>query len=296
MTIDIIVPVYRGLAETRRCLASVLASRTRHAYQLIVIDDATPEPALAGYLDDLFAQGRITLLRQRENRGFVASVNRGMCLHDERDVVLLNSDTEVANDWLDRLARAAHAAPDVGTVTPLSNNATICSYPYLDWPGGVPGELGLARLDALVAECNAGACVDLQTAVHFCMYLRRDFLRPVGLFEAETFGRGYGEENDFCLRAEANGWRNILAADVFVYHQGSVSFGDDRHALMASAGAALLARHPDYMAKVGAFVARDPVAPWRARIDAARRAMGPAEAAAVDQEQGARTDMAIHSQ
>jgi GT2 family glycosyltransferase len=288
MTTDIIIPAYRGLPETRRCIESVLASRNRLAATVVVVDDCSPEPELSGYLDALAAAGRIELLRNAANRGFVASVNRAMALHPERDVVLLNSDTEVANDWLDRLHRAAHGAPDVGTVTPFSNNATICSYPYLDWPGGVPGRLGLAGLDALVAEANAGVTVDLPTAIGFCMYIRRDCLAAVGPFDEATFGRGYGEENDFCLRAEATGWRNVLAADVFVYHQGSVSFGDDRHALMASAGAAILARYPDYMDKVVAFVRRDPVAPLRDRIDTLRRRSGPAEAAQVAAEQDLR--------
>lgn len=288
MTIDIIIPAYRGLAETRRCIESVLASRNTQASAVVVVDDCSPEPALSGHLDALATAGRIELLRNPANRGFVASVNRAMALHPDRDVVLLNSDTEVANDWLDRLRRAAHSAPDIGTVTPFSNNATICSYPYLDWPGGVPGTLGLAGLDALIAGANAGITVDLPTAIGFCMYIRRDCLARVGPFDEATFGRGYGEENDFCLRAEAAGWRNVLAADVFVYHQGSVSFGDDRHALMESAGAAILARYPDYMDKVVDFVTHDPVAPLRDRINTIRSRTSPAEAAQVADEQNRR--------
>ena len=57
------------------------------------------------------------------------------------------------------------------------------------------------------------------------MYIRRAALADIGLFDAEAFGRGYGEENDFCLRASARGWRHLLACDTFVYHEGAVSFG-----------------------------------------------------------------------
>src|SRR4030095_3392247 len=133
----------------------------------------------------------ITLLRNAENLGFVRTVNRGMSLHPERDVVLLNSDTEVANDWLARFRAAAYPAADIATVTPLSNNATICSYPFEGWTGGMPGKLGLAVLDALFAKANRGARVDIPTAVGFCMYIRRDALERVGLFDAEAFPRGY---------------------------------------------------------------------------------------------------------
>src|SRR5439155_9965202 len=134
------------------------------------------------------------------NLGFVQSVNRGMALHPDRDVVLLNSDTEVANDWLDRLARAAYSDANVATATPFSNNATICSYPFEGWTGGVPGMLGLAGLDRLFASTNAGRLVDMPTAVGFCMCIRRACLDQVGLFDAARFGRGDGEENDFSLR------------------------------------------------------------------------------------------------
>lgn len=288
MTIDVIIPVYRGLDETRRCIESVLASRNKSAAHVVVIDDDTPEPGIADYLDALSESGAIQLLRNTSNLGFVASVNRGMALHPDRDVILLNSDTEVANDWIDRLSRTARASPDIGTVTPFSNNATICSYPYEGWAGDLPGSLGLADLDALFARIHPGRTVDLPTAVGFCMYIRRDCLNQVGLFDAAAFGRGYGEENDFCMRASAAGWRNVLAADVFVFHKGSVSFSDERFALMQSAQAALLERHPDYMARVHDFIRRDPVAGLREEIDHARAGIGADEARHVADEQARR--------
>ena len=185
---------------------------------------------------------------------------------------LLNSDTEVANDWLDRLHRCAYSQPDIGIVTPFSNNATICSYPFDGWQGGVPGTLGLSALDRLIAACNAGRCVDLPTAVGFCMFIRRACIDRVGLFDEERFGRGYGEENDFSLRAATAGWRSVLAADVFVFHAGSVSFGEERALLQKRAMSSLLDVHPDYLERLGEFSARNPVRPLRDAIDLARMA------------------------
>jgi hypothetical protein len=186
--IDVIIPVYKGLWQTRRCIESVLANRQATTFEIVAVDDASPEADITSYLDDLAAARRITLARNERNLGFVQSVNRGMSLHAERDVVLLNSDTEVANDWLDRLCRSAYAYPDVGTVTPFSNNATICSYPFEGWTGGVPGTLGVAELDRLFASTNAGRTVDLPTAVGFCMLIRRACLDRIGPFDAERFG------------------------------------------------------------------------------------------------------------
>lgn len=282
--VDVVVPVYKGYAETRRCLESVLSSPVTANFELIVIDDASPDAELSGFLETLVAHGQITLLRNPANLGFVGTVNRGMSLHPERDVVLLNSDTEVANDWLDRLRMCAYSDSDIGTVTPFTNNGTICSYPYERWPGGMPGVLGLRLLDQVFAHTNARLRLGLPTAVGFCMYIRRDCLQAVGLFDAERFGRGYGEENDFCRRAVARGWRNVLAADVFVYHEGSVSFSEERHGLQERAMRALLEAHPDYLEHVQDFIARDPAAPLRAAIDRARGWHGPAECEALKSE------------
>jgi GT2 family glycosyltransferase len=276
--VDVIIPVHRGLAATRRCLESVLAAQSGVRSETVVIDDATPEPDIARLLDELAGGNRITLLRNEVNQGFVRSVNRGMALHAQRDVVLLNSDTEVAGDWLDRLRRCATARTDIGTATPFSNNATICSYPFDGWTGGLPGTLGLAALDRLFAGTNAGQSVDLPTGVGSCLYIRRACLDQVGTFDAERFGRGYGEENDFCLRALAKGWRSVLAADVFIFHEGAVSFAGERTELTRAALAALLAIHPDYMDRVRAFIAADPIRPLREAVDVARLAHGPPEA------------------
>ena len=275
--IDVIIPVYKGLQQTRRCIESVLASRQAETFQIIAVDDASPDADIRTYLDGLAAGKRIVLLRNARNLGFVQSVNRGMSLHRDRDVVLLNSDTEVANDWLDRLRRTASAYPDVGTVTPFSNNATICSYPFEGWTGGLPGTLGLAELDRRFASTNAGRTVDLPTGVGFCLLIRRPCLEQIGPFDAERFGRGYGEENDFCMRAADAGWRNVLAGDVFVYHEGAVSFSGERLELTTNAGKTLMDLYPDYTRKVREYVWHDPAGTLRAAVDNARSALSTEE-------------------
>jgi len=112
--VDLIVPVYRGLAETRRCLNSVLAFPQQISHEIVVIDDCSPEPELTAWLHELAETGTITLLENPVNTGFVNAVNRGMVLHSDRDVVLLNSDTEVHGDWLDRLRSHAYSDPMIG--------------------------------------------------------------------------------------------------------------------------------------------------------------------------------------
>lgn len=259
--VDIIIPVYRGLDETRRCLETVLADRDRVPGRVVVIDDCSPEPDLSAWLDEVAATGAIELLRNERNLGFVATVNRGMDVAGRRDVVLLNSDTEVPAGWLARMAGHAYSDPEIGTVTPFSNNATICSYPLIEG-GPLPFGRSLAEIDTACRAAGAGRLVDIPTAVGFAMYIRRDCLDAVGLFDVETFGTGYGEENDFCLRATARGWRHVLACDTFVYHAGEVSFGKNSPK-RARAWDLLCARYPDYPATIERHIRQDDAGPYR---------------------------------
>ena len=268
LVVDVIIPVYRGLEETKRCLQSVLRDPARPPGRIIVIDDASPEPALSAWLDQLRAANRIMLLRTQKNQGFVSAANAGIAAAMDHDVVLLNSDTEVPAGWLARLAGHAYAEQRIASVSPLSNNATICGYP--SFAGGPPAfGLGVDALDEVARQTNAGRSADVPTTVGFCMYIRRAALNEVGVFDAVAFGRGYGEEVDFCLRAGARGWRHVLACDTYVYHKGRVSFLTEGVARSSKAQLVLAQRWPDFARRVERHVALNPAGPHRFALTAA---------------------------
>ena len=266
--VDVIVPAYRGLEETRRCVESVLADPERPAGRVIVVDDRSPAQELSAWLVALAAAGRITLVRNRRNLGFVGAVNRGIEAAGRHDVALLNNDTEVPTGWLRRLAAQAYAAPRIASVSPFSNNATICGYPR-DQGSPLPFGLDLATIDSVCRTVNAGRGIPVPTTVGSCMYIRRAAIDAVGVFDAEAFGRGYGEENDFCMRAGQRGWSHRLACDTFVFHEGAVSFGADKGPREAAAMATLARRYPDYARSIDRHVRNAAVAPFRFALTAA---------------------------
>ena len=268
--IDIIIPVYRGLAETRACIESVLASANKTAFELVVINDASPEPAMAELLANLEIDRKITLLTNENNLGFVATCNRAISLHPDRDVLLLNSDTLVHGNWLDRMIACAKTDAEIATVTPFSNNATLCSYPKMGESQAMPTGDALAGLDQIFATVNAQQRIEIPTGVGFCMWMNRAAINAIGAFDEAAFGRGYGEENDWCFRAAAAGYRHVLCADVFVAHQGEVSFAKESGGRKHNAQAIIDARYPDYRAKVADFFERDPARPLRSAVDIAR--------------------------
>lgn len=273
MPVDIIVPVYRGLADTQACLQALAACPYKMPVRLVIINDASPEPDLVQWLTDFARQTHaipVELLHNEQNRGFVGTVNRGMALHPEADVVLFNSDAVAVHDWLDRLQAAAYSDDAIATATPFSNNATICSYPRFCQVNPLPASESLASLDALCAQHLASLTVDIPTAHGFCMYIRRAALAQVGLFDEAHFGKGYGEENDFCVRASHSGWRHVHALDVFVQHAGGVSFGAQKKAHEDRAMDTLRRLHPQYEAAVHRFIEQDPAAWARRVLDFAR--------------------------
>lgn len=291
--VDVVVPVYKGYRETAGCLYSVLCGRCTCVtpHQVIVVDDCSPDSNVTSLLDDLASRGLIILLRNEKNCGFVHSVNIGMSQDQSLDVVLLNSDTEVYGNWLDRLRDAAYSEPMIGTVTPFSNNATICSYPLFceDYPKAI--EIPFARLDELASEANAGRLIHIPTGVGFCMYIRRGCLQAVGLFDEQAFGRGYGEENDFCLRATASGWSHVLAPNIFVRHLGRVSFGNESEQRLQKALAVLNRRYPGYAKNIANFCHVDPALPLRRNLDVARlrHAAGPRSMLMISHDRGGGT-------
>ena len=268
--IDVILPVYDGRAETLSCLYSVLSAKNNREFELTVIDDQIPDEGLKEDCAFLAGIGLFTLLTNEKNRGFVATVNRGFALHHDRDVVILNSDTEVYDFWLDRLVSGLDQDPRIATVTPLSNNATICSYPRFVQDNPYPLELDYAELDAIASEVNRGHLVDVPTGVGFCMMIRRSCIESIGCFDEKAFGRGYGEENDFCQRAAEAGWRNVVATDVFVRHWGGTSFKGEKAKLEKKGVMTVARRHPDYLPSVRTFIKSDPLLAARKRMDLGR--------------------------
>jgi GT2 family glycosyltransferase/glycosyltransferase involved in cell wall biosynthesis len=261
LTVDIIIPVYQGYDETIACINSVLTAKNTTPHQIIIINDQSPEGRLTYKLQAMAKEKLFILIENPKNLGFVATANIGMRLHNDRDVVLLNSDTEVYDGWLDRMQYAAQKNNNIATVTPFSNNATICSFPEFNQENLI--ETSAQQLNQWFAELNSRKTVDLPTAIGFCMLIKREAITTIGYFDEKTWQKGYGEENDFCLKASALGWRHILAADVYVKHVGSVSFSDSKQQCLETNLTKLNQLYPDYPVTVRRFMRQDPPAKYR---------------------------------
>lgn len=275
--VTLVVPVYNAGAAVRRCLDSVLAHTTGRA-RLVVIDDASPDADIAPLLSGYAGLAGVEVLSNPRNLGFTATANRGIEAAGRDDVVLLNADTEVGPNWLTGLRRAAHARADIATATAVSDNAGAFSVPELERENPPPSVWTHAQAARAFWQYAGHAYPMLPTGNGFCMYVRRAVFDAVGVLDATAFPQGYGEENDFCQRACAQGLRHAVAGTVFVHHARSQSFGIARREELGRAGMRVLReRWPRYEADVGAtlFSHERRVLDWRVRRLYAQASMQP---------------------
>ena len=260
--IDVVVPARGNAVGMRACLDSILAAPQKTAFELVVVDDASPDPALARILQPMAESGIITLLTQATSQGFAAAVSRAALLHRDRDLVVVHQDTEVANDWLDRLAAHAAGSSEVGTIMPFASWAGVAGYPRMDRRNTVPQGYTGASLDLLFRRANAGRSAVVPFSYGPCVYFRRRCLDAMGPFDdAEPGGRA-GTEPMFLLRAARSGLHHLLAGDVYVQVRG------DGAADRAAAGASH--PFPPYSAQRSELLAGDPARAFRRTVDLLR--------------------------
>lgn len=261
-TVDIVICVHNALEDVQRCLASVLC-HTTPPYRLILVDDGSHPPA-RDFLARFAQEHPSTLLLRNEiATGYTKAANRGLEHCRSEFVALLNSDTQVTPGWLDRLIACAQSDPRIGLVGPLSNTASWQSVPQVslgdDWADNpLPPELDLDTWAQAIADHAPRLYPAMPFLNGFCLLIRREVLEQVGRFDEVHFPQGYGEENDFALRAQAAGWRLALADDAFVYHAQSRSYDHDRRrALSEQADRTLRQLHPEKIIDRGVAYCRD---------------------------------------
>ena len=245
-TVDIIIPVYNGYEDIQRCMDSVKKYTDIGRHRILLINDCSPDERIKPYLDSLAAEN-IIILHNESNQGFSMNINKGMTDSD-RDVILLNADTIVTKGWIDKLQSCAYRSSRTATVTPLSNSATLCSVPVICQDNQVPENVTIDEYAELIERCSLKRYPRITVAIGFCMYVKQQIVEEVGLFDAVTFERGYGEENDFCNRAEQLGYQHVMCDDTFIYHRGTASFETaEKQALCDAHNKILEERYPQQM-------------------------------------------------
>ena len=261
----ILVTIHDAYDEVAACLES-LARHTSSVPRVLLLDDASPDPRIPGLLAG-FASRRpnVEVHRSEGNLGYTRNANRGLRLA-EGDVVLLNSDVRVTPGWLRKLRAAAISRTNVASVTALSNAAGAFSIPRREEINDLPPGRTAEEVAGWVEALSDRRLPEAPTGNGFCMYVTRGALDAVGEFDADAFPRGYGEENDFSLRARNAGFVHLVEDSTFVVHAQSASFGEAKAGIVPASRDRIREMYPEYEGLVAKWLSDDPFLSLRRRL------------------------------
>jgi GT2 family glycosyltransferase len=248
-TIDIVVCVHNALEDVTCCLNSIIEN-TPQEYTLYVVNDGSDEETTE-FLRDFCSRYPATVLLENEQAGgYTKAANRGMRACSSEYVVCLNSDTLVPRLWLSSIVECGESDPSIGIVGPLSNAASWQSVPERfddsgDWAvNELCNGLDVNQMAELVYEVSEKRFPRVDFVNGFCFAVKGAVFDAIGYLDEEAFPEGYGEENDYCLRAADAGFRLAIADQGYVYHSKSKSYSHDkRRVLSKKGGAALKKKH-----------------------------------------------------
>ena len=254
--ITIIIPIFNAFEDTKNCIESVL-KHTRIPHEILLIDDNSSDNRIGKLLDETGKLvNNVKVIRNTKNRGFVKNVNLGI-RNSTGDIVLLNSDTIVTPKWLQKLVVTAYSNKKIATVTPLSNAAGAFSVPEIGKNNEIDDDLKIEGMANLVEKVSSKVNLEVPTGNGFCMFIKRNAIYDIGVFDEINFDRGYGEENDFCMRLNDKGWSNVIDDSTYIYHKRSASFfnNDPEIVKIKKKNRAMVdKKHPTYTQKTREFV------------------------------------------
>lgn len=257
--VTIIVPVYKDWTSLEKCILSLIRFvDARH--NVIFINDNGPEAdelekRIKNYLE---GNSNFFYYRNEKNLGFVQTCNKGVFFldHTDNDILLLNSDTETTEGFLEEMLEVLYASEKHGVVCPRSNNATILSIPFF-YNGDRDSIINKSYEYFQVVSPKLPRYTVIPTGVGFCFLIKRNIINNFGLFD-EIYGRGYNEENDFCCRINRYGYSTVMANRAFVFHFEGKSFTKkERDSQNIINSEILNRRFPEYQNSVNKYFSKN---------------------------------------
>lgn len=253
--IDVIIPVYNGYTYLKKLLQTVVLTKMK--YRLILINDkSTDERVNKLLLEFAGKKDNVILIENERNLGFVKTVNKGLEI-SKYHVALVNTDVELPEFWLERLMLPILKDEEVASSTPYTNSGTICSFPERGRDNRPFLGLDVQEIDSEFQKIRP-RYGKIPTGVGFCMGMNKKAISQAGYLDEENFGKGYGEENDWCQRVIPLGYKNVQVENLFVYHKHGGSFlTEDKKRYMEKHRKILREKHPYYDVDVARFFAGD---------------------------------------
>jgi GT2 family glycosyltransferase len=247
--VTIVVPVYADWPSIQDCIASLKKWVDTSRHKIIFVNDCGLEADTleTNIKDAINGWENVYYYRNPRNLGFVKTCNKAVFEYDKTDnnILLLNSDTEVTEGFLDELIWALYSQEKVAAVSPRSNNASITTIPLSTAiKRGIDPQKSYKIFQKIKEKLPRTQ--EVPVAHGFCMLIRRGSIKKYGLFD-EVFGRGYGEEVDFCMRLRKHGYKCLLSNRAYVFHLEARSFSlEEKAKILKESEKFIDGRYPGY--------------------------------------------------
>jgi len=242
--VEIVICVHNALEYLKNCLESI-SINTIIEHNIILIDDCS-EKETEVYLKSYCTQNNVSLTRNEIRLGYTKSVNIALKSSSSEYVVLLNSDTIVTKNWIEKMLNLYKREHKLALVGPLSNAAsfqsilTVYDTDFSYSINSIPSGFSVESFSTFCERNSLRRFPEVPFLNGFCMMLRTSIIKDIGVFDEYCFPDGYGEEIDFCLRVRLYGYSIRVADDTYVYHHKSKSYGGEMRNILAKEGRAAL--------------------------------------------------------
>lgn len=213
---SIIILTYNNLEYTKRCIKSIEKYTEKDTYEVIVVDNNSTD----GTKEWLKQKHGIKLILNSKNAGFPKGCNQGiMYAKNDNDILLLNNDTIVTNNWLKNLKICLYSAENIGAVGAVCNhdeNRQGVEFNYNDIEQ-------MQRLATINNHSDSSRWEEKVFLIGFCLLMKRSVVDGLKGLDVK-FTPGYVEDNDLSLRIVNLGYKLILCHDCFIHHYLGTTF------------------------------------------------------------------------
>lgn len=215
---SIIILTYNNLDYTKQCIESIRTYTDRNTYELIIIDNNSVDDTK----DWLLKQDDIRVILNKENLGFPRGCNQGIELAKGDNILLLNNDVIVTENWLSNLVNSLYSDKRIGAVGPVTNSAAY----YTAIPVEYSNLNEMHNFAQDFNKSNFEKWEERLKLIGYCMLIKREVVDKIGLLD-ERFTPGNFEDDDYSVRIRQAGYKLLLCKDTFIHHYGSVSWKEN---------------------------------------------------------------------
>lgn len=215
MKTSIILLTYNQLDVSKKCFESLAKYTNQDQVEIIVVDNGSTD----GTREYLKSHPSFITILNEKNMGFAGGCNQGIEVATGDNLLFLNNDTIVTENWLEAMLELLYSKESIGMVGPVSNYVSGLQRINVDYQS----DDEINEFAVKYCEKVKGQSKRVLRLVGFCLLVKRELMDKLKGFD-ERFKFGSFEDDDICLRTVLEGYELHIALDSFVHHYGHVTF------------------------------------------------------------------------